>query len=190
MGSHTPVTDEHGERLDYYCDNLDEDSSEQTWERIMADTPINQQLARLRQEQREEAALQGPTQAVTPAEEEKLLAGDSGHSNFVQLMQGLEGLPESALNQLSQHIDEIRRQTPSMASPAKSPGPLPGLPISTAQNSEMAQKLMKVTQNLGQLPSGARPVTFPPGEEETKLATDIIEAQMKAPGTPLRKTNQ
>ena len=54
----------------------------------------------------------------------------------------------------------------------------------------MAQKLMKVTQNLGQLPSGARPVTSPPGEEETKLATDIIEQQMKAPGTPLRKTNQ
>ena len=145
MGSHTPVTDEHGEMLDYYCDRLDDDPSELTWERVLAETPINQQLVQLRQNQRKEAALEGPTQPVMPAEGEKLLAGDSGHSTFVQLVQGLEGLPESALCQLSQHIEEIQRQTPSKASPAKSPGPPPGLSISTAQNSEMAQKLLKVT---------------------------------------------
>ena len=113
MGSHTPVTDEHGEMLDYYCDKLDDDPSELTWERVLAETPINQQLAQLRQDQREEAALQGPTQAVTPAEEEKLLAGGSGCSTFMQLVQGLEGLPESALCQLSQHIKEIHRRMPT-----------------------------------------------------------------------------
>ena len=98
MGSHTPVTDEHGEMLDYYCDDLDEDPSKVTWERVLVETPITQEHTRLRQDQREEAALQGPTQAVTPAEKERLLAEDSGHSTFVQLVQGTRGFyPITAL---------------------------------------------------------------------------------------------
>ena len=60
MGSHTPVTDEHGEMLDYYCDRLDDDPSELTWERVLAETPINQQLVQLRQNQREEARFRRP----------------------------------------------------------------------------------------------------------------------------------
>ena len=102
------------------------------------------------------------------------------------LFRGLQELPDSGLSELSQHIDEIRRKTPSSASPAKLPGPPPRLE-STPQSTEMAQALLRATTNLGQLPSGERPVTQAPGYEETKRATDLIEAQLKAPGTPLRK---
>ena len=112
--------------------------------------------------------------------------GDSKQTGLNQLIKGLQGLPDSALSQISQHIDEIRWQMPSLASPSKSPGPLPGLPESTPQNSNMAQQILQATTSLGQLSSGNRPVTVLPDKVETRMATDFLEAQLRAPGTPIR----
>ena len=75
---------------------------------------------------------------------------------------------------------------PSLASPSKLPGPPPGLPHSMPQTTEMARSILEATTHLGQLPSGKRPITQTPDDEETKRAMDFLEAQMKAPGTPLR----
>ena len=50
----------------------------------------------------------------------------------------------------------------------------------------MAQSILEATAHLGQLPSGEQPITQMPDDEETKRATDFLEAQMKAPGTPLQ----
>ena len=185
--SHTPVHDEHGEDLDY-IDNLElEERNAETWWCLIADAPINKQLEQAASacELQEAALLEGPTQAATPTEEEVLLAADSRRPGLSQLIQGLQGLPDSALSELSQHIDEIRWQTPSSASPSKSPGPPPGLPHSTPQTTEMAWSILEATTHLGQLPSGERPITQMPDDEETKRATDFLEAQMKVPGTPL-----
>ena len=55
------------------------------------------------------------------------------------------------------------------------------------QSTEMAQALLRATTNLGQILSGERPVTQAPGYKETKRATDLMEAELKVPGTPLRK---
>ena len=187
LGSHTPVQDEHGEDLDYIHDVEQEEQNDAVWQRLITDTPINKELARMAQAHEQEAALlEGLTLAATAKEEETLLAAESQRPDLTNLFRGLKDLPNSALSELSQHIDEIRRKMPSSASPAKSPGPPPGLK-STLQSSEMARALLQVTTSLGQLPSGERPVTQAPGNEETKRATDIIEAQLKAPGTPLRK---
>ena len=188
FGYHMPVHDKHGEGLDY-IDNLElEERNAETWRRLIADAPINKQLeqAALARELQEAALLEGPTQAAMPTEEEVLLAADSRRPGLSQLIQGLQGLPDSALSELSQHIDEIRRQTPSSAFPSKSPGPPPGLPHSTPQTTEMAWSILEATTHLGQLPSGERPITQMPDDEETKRAMDFLEAQMKAPGTPLR----
>ena len=188
FGSHMPVHDEHGEDLDY-IDNLElEERNAETLRHLIADAPINKQLEQAASacELQEAALLEGPTQAATPTEEEVLLAADSQRAGLSQLIQRLQGLPDSALSELSQHIDKIRRQTPSSASPSKSPGPPPGLPHSTPQTTEMARSILEATTHLGQLPSGERPITQTPDDEETKRATDFLEAQMKAPGTPLR----
>ena len=191
IGSHTPVQDEHGEALDYYDDVEQNDQNQDTWWRLIADVPINKQLEQARQatlarELQEAALLEGPTQASTPTEKEALLSGGSRRTDLNHLIQGLQGLPDSALNQLSQHIDEIRWQMPSSASPSKSPGPPPGLLYSTPQSTNMAQEILQATTHLGQLPSGDHPVTEPPGDVETRRATEFLEAQLKAPGTPLR----
>ena len=189
FGSHTPVHDEHGEDLDY-IDYLElEERNAETWRCLIADAPINKQLeqAAAARALQEAALLEGPTQAATPTEEEVLLAADSHRPGLSQLIQRLQGLPDSALSELSQHIDEIRRQTPSSASPSKSPGPPPGLPHSMPQTTEMARSILEATTHLGQLPSGERPITQTPDDEETQRATDFLEAQMKAPGTPLRE---
>ena len=188
FGSHRPVHDKHGEDLDY-IDNLElEERNAETWQCLIADAPINKQLeqAASARELQEAALLEGPTQAATPTEEEVLLAADSWRPGLSQLIQRLQGLPDSALSELSQHIDEIRRQTPSSASPSKSPGPPPGLPNSMPQTTEMARSILEATTHLGHLPSGERPITQTPDDEETKRATDFLEAQMKAPCTPLR----
>ena len=187
FGSHTPVHDEHGEDLDY-IDNLElEEQNAETWRCLIADAPINNQLeqAASAHELQEAALLEGPTQAAMPTEEEVLLAADSRRPGLSQLIQQLQGLPDSALSELSQHINEIRWQMPSSASPSKSPGPPPGLPHSTPQTTEMARSILEATTHLGQLPSGERPITQMPDDEENKRATDFLEAQMKAPGTPL-----
>ena len=187
LGSHTPVQDEHGEDLDYIHDVEQEERNDAMWQRLIADAPINKELARIAQTHEQEAALlAGPTLAATLKEEEALLAAESQRPDLTDLLSGLQDLPESALSQLSQRIDEIRQKTPSSASPVKSSGPPPGLE-STPQSTQMAQALLQVTTNLGQLPSGERPVTQAPGYEETKRATDLIEAELKAPGTPLQK---
>ena len=187
LGLHTPVQDEHGEDLDYIHDVEQEERNDAVWQRLIADAPINKELAQIAQAHEQEMALlDGPNLAATPREEEALLEAESRRPDLTNLLRGLQELPDSALSELSQHIDEIRRKTPSSASPAKSPGPPPGLE-STPQSTEMAQALLRVTTNLGQLPSGGRPVMQAPGYEETKRATDLIEAQLKAPGTPLRK---
>ena len=183
LGSHMPVQDEHGgrPRLHPRCGT---GGAEQ---RLIADAPINKELARIAQTHEQEMALlEGPTLAAMPREEEALLEAESRRPDLTNLFRGLQELPDSALSELSQHIDEIRRKTPSSASPAKSAGPPPGLE-STPQSTEMAQALLRATTNLGQLPSGGQPVTQAPGYEETKRATDLIEAQLKVPGTPLRK---
>ena len=188
FGSHMPVHDKHGEDLDY-INNLElEERNAETWRRLIADAPINKQLEQAASAcaLQEAALLEGPTQAATPTEEEVLLAADSRRPGLSQLIQQLQGLPDSALSELSQHIDEIRRQTPSSASPSKSPRPPPGLPHSTPQTTEMAWSILEATAHLGQLPSGERPITQMPDDEETKRAMDFLEAQMKAPGTPLR----
>ena len=54
------------------------------------------------------------------------------------------------------------------------------------QNTNMAQEILQATMHLGQLLSGHHPVTEAPGDTETKWATDFLEAQLKAPGMPLR----
>ena len=188
FGSHMPVHDEHGEDLDY-IDNLElEERNAETWRCLIADAPINKQLeqAALARELQEAALLEGPTQAATPTEEEVLLAADSRRPGLSQLIQGLQGLPDSTLSELLQHIDEIRRQMPSSVFPSKSPRPPPGLPHSTPQTTEMARSILEATTHLGQLPAGERPITQMPDDEETKRATDFLEAQMKVPGTPLR----
>ena len=192
FGSHMPVQDEHDDKLDYYCDEQEDDPTQQMWRHLVADMPINKQLEQARQstitrELQEAAMLEGPSQEVTPSEEEALLTEDPRHTGLNQVIKGLQGLPDSALSQISQHIDKIRRRTPSLASPIKSPGPPPGLPGSTPQNSNMAQQILQATTILGQLPSGDRPVTVPPDEVETRMATDILEAQLRVPGTPVRK---
>ena len=138
LGSHTPVQDEHGEDLDYIHDVEQEEQNDAVWQRLIADTPINKELTRMAQAHEQEAALlEGPTLAATAKEEETLLAVESRRPDLTDLFRGLQDLPDSALSELSQHIDEIRRKTPSSASPAKSPGPPPGLK-STPQSSEMA----------------------------------------------------
>ena len=191
FGSHTPVQDEHGEALDYYDDVEQNDWNQDTWQHLIADVLINKQLEQVRQatlahDLQEAALLEGPTQTSMPTEEEVLLLGGSRWTDLNHLIQGLQGLPDSALNQLSQHIDEIRRQTPSLASPSKSPGPPPGLLDSTPQSTNMAQEILRATTHLGQLPSGDHPVTKPPGDAETRRATEFLEAQLKVPGMPLR----
>ena len=156
FGFHTPVHDEHGEDLDY-IDNLElEERNAETWWCLIADAPINKQLEQdaSARELQEAALLEGPTQVATPTEEEVLLAADSRRPGLSQLIQRLQGLPDSALSELLQHIDEIRRQTPSSASPSKSPGPPPGLPHSMPQTTEMARSILEATAHLGQLPSG------------------------------------
>ena len=60
-------------------------------------------------ELQEAALLEGPTQAATPTEEEVLLAADSRRLGLSQLIQQLQGLPDSALSELSQLIDKIRQ---------------------------------------------------------------------------------
>ena len=191
LGCHTPMQNENGEDLDYYDDLEQEDHNQDTWQCLISDVPINKQLEQERQttlarKLQEAALLEGLTQASMPTEEEVLLSEDSRWAGLNWLIQELQGLPDSALNQLSQHIDEIRWQTPSSVSPSKSPGPPPGLPDSMPQNTSMAQEILRATMHLGQLPSGNRPVTEVPGDAETKQATDFLEAQLKVPGTPLR----
>ena len=188
FGSHTPVHDEHGEELDY-IDNLElEERNAETWWRLIADAPINKQLeqAASARELQEAALLEGLTQVATPTGEEVLLAADSRRPGLSQLIQQLQGLPDSALSELLQHIDEIRRQTPSSASPSKSPRPPPGLPHSTPQTTEMAWSILEATTHLGQLPSGEPPISQMPDDEETKRATYFLEAQMKVPSTLLQ----
>ena len=188
FGSHTPVHDEHGEDLDY-IDNLElEERNAETWQHLIADAPINKQLeqAASARELQEAALLEGPTQAAMPTEEEVLLAADSQRPGLSQLIQRLQGLPDSALSELLQHIDKIRWQTPSSASPSKLPRPPPGLPHSMPQTTEMARSILEATTHLGQLPSGERPITQMPDDKETKRATDFLEVQMKAPGTLLQ----
>ena len=161
FGSHTPVHDEHGENLDYIDDV---DRMEQTWLHLIADTPINKELEQSRQKQlaKEAALLRGPTQAYTAMEEDTLLS-EPRPAGLNTLMQKIEDLPESALSQLSQHIDEIRWQMPYSVSPSKSPGLLPGLPKLTPLNTNMAQKILQATTHLGQLPT----VTEAPGMPRT-----------------------
>ena len=179
FGSHTPLQDEHGEPLDYYDDT---DRTQETWECLQVSAPINIALERSRQEAlaREAALLKGPAQSPTVAEEEALLA-DQVPADWDSFLQKVETLPANALSQLSQHIDIVRRQTPSSASP-RLPGPPPGLPESTLLNTDIANRILKATTDLGPLPS--RPVTEPPGEKETRRATDLLVEQMRAPGTP------
>ena len=114
FGSHTPVLDEHGEDLDY-IDNLEhEEQNAETWWCLIADAPINKQLeqAASARELQEAALLEGLTQAATPTEEEVLLAADSRRPGLSQMIHRLQGLPDSTLSELSQHIDEIRRRRP------------------------------------------------------------------------------
>ena len=142
LGSHTPVQDEHGEDLDYIHNVEQEERNDTVWQRLIADTPINKELAQMAQTREQEAALlEGPTLATTPKEEEVLLAAESRGPGLNSLLRELQDLPDSALSELSQHIDEIRRKTPSSVSPAKSPGPPPGLE-SMPQSTEMAQALL------------------------------------------------
>ena len=78
LGSHTPVQDEHGEDLDYIHDVEQEEQNDAVWQRLIADTPINKELARIAQTREQEAALfEGPTLAAMPKEEETLLAVES-----------------------------------------------------------------------------------------------------------------
>ena len=179
--------DEHGEALDY-LDNLEQSEwNQDTWRHLIADVPINRQLEQARQETlardlQEATLLWGPTQVAMSTEEEALLSDGPKQTNLDRLVQGLQGLPDSALNQLSQHIDEIRRRTPSSTSPTK----LPGLPDSTPQSTNMAREILRATTSLGQLPSGSQPITEPPGNVETRQATKFLEAQLKVPRTPIR----
>ena len=78
LGSHTPVQDEHGEDLDYIHDVEQEEQNDAVWQHLIADTPINKELARMTQVHEQEAALlEGPTLAAMAREEETLLAAES-----------------------------------------------------------------------------------------------------------------
>ena len=78
LGSHTPVQDEHGEDLDYIHDVEQEERNDAVWQCLIADTPINKELAQIAQTREQEAALlEGPTLAATPKEEEVLLVAES-----------------------------------------------------------------------------------------------------------------
>ena len=186
FGSHTPLQDEHGEPLDYYDDT---NHTEETWQHLQVTAPINIALKKSRQEALacEAALLKGPSQASTAAEEEVLLS-EQVPAGLETLLRKIEDLPEVALSQLSQHIDVVRRQTPSLVSPSKSPGPPPGLPESTLLNTDITNRILKATMNLGQLPSC--PVTVPPSEEETRNATNLLVEQMRVPGTPCPAAQQ
>ena len=187
MGSHTPVQDEHSEALDYIHDVEQEQTNDEVWQNLWADNPLNEGLELLAQvRERETALLEGPTLAATPGEEETLLAAEPQRPELTNLVKGLQDLPDSALGELSQHVDQIRRKTPSMASPARSPRPPPGLET-MPHSTEMAQALLQATSSLGQLPSGERPVTQALGDKEMRMVTEILEAQMKAPGAPVQK---
>ena len=72
-----PVQDEHGEDLDYIHDVEQEERNNTVWQHLIADAPINKELARVAQTHEQEAALlEGPTLAATPKEEETLLAAE------------------------------------------------------------------------------------------------------------------
>ena len=106
--------DEHGEALDYHDDLEQSEWNQDTWRCLMVDVPINRQLEQARQETlardlQEATLLEGLTQAATLTEEEALLSGGPKQTDLNHLIQGLQGLPDSALNQLSQHTDEIRQ---------------------------------------------------------------------------------
>ena len=78
LGSHTPVQDEHGEDLDYIHDVEQEERNDAVWQHLIADAPINKELAQIAQTHEQEAALlEGPTLAAMPKEEEVLLAVES-----------------------------------------------------------------------------------------------------------------
>ena len=192
MGLHTPVQDEHGEALDYIHDVEQEQTNNEVWRNLWADNPLNEGLELLAQTRESETALlEGPTLAATPGEEETLLAAGPELANPVSELRCLpdnapEGLSDNALEELSQQVNQMRWNTPSMASPAGSPRPPPGLET-TPHSTEMAQALLQATSSLGQLPSGERPVTQAPDDEETRMATEILEAQMKVPGAPVQK---
>ena len=83
LGSHTPVQDEHGEDLDYIHDVEQEERNDAVWQHLIADAPINKELARIAQTHEQEAALlEGLTLAATPKEEEALLAGGVTKARF------------------------------------------------------------------------------------------------------------
>ena len=122
LGSHTPVQDEHGEDLDYIHNVEQEEQNDAVWQRLIADTPINKELAQIAQTREQEVALlEGPTLVAMPKEEEVLLAAESRGPGLNSLLRELQDLPDSALSELSQHIDEIRRKTPSSACLLPSP---------------------------------------------------------------------
>ena len=192
MGSHTPVQDKHGEALDYIHDVEQEQTNDEVWQNLWADNPLNEGLESLAQARKSETALlEGPTLAAMPGEEENFLAAGPELANPVSELRYLpdnapEGLSDNALEELSQQANQMRRNTPSMASPARSPRPPPRLET-TPHSTEMAQALLQATSSLGQLPSGERPVMQAPGDEEMRMATEILEAQMKTPGAPVQK---
>ena len=78
LGSYTPVQDEHREDLDYIHDVEQEEQNDAMWQHLIADTPINKELAWIAQTHEQEAELlEGPTLAAMPKEEETLLAAES-----------------------------------------------------------------------------------------------------------------
>ena len=90
LGSHTPVQDEHGEDLDYIHDVEQEEQNDTMWQHLIADAPINKELAQIAQtHEQEKALLEGPTLAAMLREEETLLVAESQRPDLTNLFRGL-----------------------------------------------------------------------------------------------------
>ena len=204
FGSHTPVSDENGQELDYHDDiPVTSDSQEvKSWDEFFCqqgrDTnPCSLQDASGSATSLEEEAriLQGPTTKSTASGEAILLRDEETPTvDMRQFLAGLETLTPTMLSELSTHIKHLHQLASPLAStkstPKKSPPALPsGLPATPTVVNPMQQALLEVTSNLGTSPAHQRTPTCPPGDEETTCATAILVEQMKvkSPGTPLRK---
>ena len=134
--------------------------------------------------------LQGPTLEPTAGEEAMLLEEEMPVIDMRLFLAGLETLTPSMLTEVSTRIEHLRRMVAPLASAKstknESPPPPPGLPTTPTVVNPMEQALLKVTGDLGTLPSHQGTSTRPPSEDEAERAAALLVRQMaKTTGTPL-----
>ena len=201
LGGHTPCFDEHGQELDYLDDVPAAPNSQEprNWEEYFHDTNLQDapgEAASLEAASLEGARiLQGPTIQSTASEEAVLLKDEETPTvGMGQFLAGLETFTPAMLNELSAHIEHMRRLATPLASTEsvqkETPSaPPPGLPAIPTVTNPMQQAILKAAGDLGTSPTCQRTLTRPPGEDETARAATIIVEQMpvKMPGAPLQK---